>query len=69
VHGNLKAAHRELTEKVMGRPGVSGTAIGERGGRPCLKVYVQDAAAGRGVPSEVGGYPVVVESTGTFERL
>jgi hypothetical protein len=53
----------------MGRPGVSGTAIGERGGKPCLKVYVTDADGGRSVPKRVGGYPVVVETTGTFKRL
>jgi hypothetical protein len=51
----------------MGRPGVSGTAIGERGGKPCLKVYVSDPKAGRSLPRAVGGYPVVVETTGSFE--
>ncbi len=66
---DLKAAQRELTSRVMGRPGVSGTAIGERGGKPCLKVYVTDADSGRAVPKRVGGYPVVVETTGTFKRL
>lgn len=66
---DLKAAHRQLTAQVMGRRGVSGTAIGERGGKPCLKVYVTDAWAGRSVPKRVGGYPVVVETTGPFERL
>jgi len=69
VVDDLKAAHDELTAKVMGRPGVSGTAIGERGGKPCLKVYVRDRTAARAVPSKVGGYPVVIETTGPFERL
>jgi hypothetical protein len=69
VPADLKNAHRELTSRVMGRRGVSGTAIGERGGRPCLKVYVTDADSGRAVPKRVGGYPVVVETTGTFKRL
>ncbi len=66
---DLKSAHRELTGKVMGRTGVSGTAIGQRGGKPCLKVYVSDSKAGRSVPKKIGGYPVVVEKTGKFERL
>lgn len=66
---DLKAARRELDERVLGREGVSGTAIGERRGKPCLKVYVSDAAAGRSVPKKVGGYPVVVETTGPFRRL
>ena len=66
---DLKSAHRELTGKVMGRPGVSGTAIGESGGKPCLKVYVSDSKAGRSIPKKVGGYKVVVEKTGAFKRL
>ena len=66
---DLKSAHRELTGKVMGRTGVSGTAIGQRGGKPCLKVYVSDSKAGRSVPKKIGGYRVVVEKTGKFKRL
>lgn len=69
MSGDLKAAHRELTVRVMGRDGVTGTAIGERGGKPCLKVYVRDRAARDGVPREVGGFPVDVEVTGSFRRL
>lgn len=65
----LRAAHRELTGKVMGRKGVSGTAIGQDGGRPCLKVYVSDSAAGRKLPKSVRGYRVVVEKSGGFKRL
>lgn len=53
----------------MGRPGISGTAIGESGGEPCLKVYVSDSKAGRSIPKKVGGYKVVVEKTGGFKRL
>ncbi len=63
----LKEALRQLTRVVMGTPGVSGTAIGEKHGKPCLKVYVRDASAGRSLPRSVEGYPVVVETTGPFE--
>ena len=66
---DIKSAHRKLTGRVMGRRGISGTAIGQRGGKPCLKVYVSDPSAGRTVPKKVGGYPVVVEKTGAFKRL
>ena len=69
MSSNLKSAHRELTGKVMGRTGVSGTAIGERGGKPCLKVYVSDSKAGRSIPKKIGGFKVVVEKTGAFRRL
>jgi hypothetical protein len=66
---DLEAARQELTRRVMGRPGVSGTAVGERNGQPCLKVYVSDREAGRSIPKDVGGYPVVVETTGPFRGL
>jgi hypothetical protein len=65
----IKDAHRDLTLKVMGQPGVSGTAIGQKGGKPCLKVYLSDSKAKTSVPAKVGGFPVVVEKTGAFRRL
>lgn len=65
----LKAALRELTGKVMGKPGVTGTAIGKKHGKACLKVYVSLRGPGRAVPSHVRGFPVVVERTGTFKPL
>jgi hypothetical protein len=67
--GDIKTAQRELNGKVMGRPGISGTAIGERDGKPCLTVYVSDSEAGKSVPKRVGGFPVVVEKSGGFQRL
>jgi len=65
----LEAAHRELTSRVMDRPGVTGTAIGERGGKACLRVYVSDRKVGKTLPRTVGGFRVVVEVTGHFQRL
>ena len=62
--GELDAARRELTERVMGRPGIEGTAVGEQRGKPCLKVYVSDRSAAAKVPREIRGYPVVVENSG-----
>ena len=69
MDSSVKEAHRELSRRVMGRPGVSGTAIGQKSGKPCLKVLVSDSSAGRGMPKKVGGIPVVVEKTGSFRRL
>lgn len=69
MSGDIKAAHRELTRKVMGRPGVSGTAIGMHAGKPCLMVYLSEKGAGKSVPRSVGGFPVVTEVTGSFRRL
>lgn len=68
--GDIKTAQRELTARVMGKKGVEGTAIGQDGsGDPCLKVYVSDTAAERSMPGSVGGFKVVVEKTGGFQRL
>jgi hypothetical protein len=69
VDPKLEAAQAELTRRVMGRPGVSGTAIGERCGKPCLKVYITEAGAGKGLPRRILGFRVVVETTGSFRRL
>jgi hypothetical protein len=67
---DLEAARKKLTRDVMRRPGVTGTAVGERNGEPCLLVYVDGSVdAGRSIPESVGGYPVVVETTGSFRRL
>ena len=69
MDARLEAAQRELAGQVMGRPGVVGTAIGEKGGKPCLKVYVQDKKAGKGLPVKVDGFSVEVEVTGPMRRL
>jgi len=69
VDPKLESARRELTNKVMGKPGVTGTAVGERDGHPCLVVYLTNEKARELVPSSVGGIRVVVEVTGAFRRL
>jgi len=69
VDPKLDAALADLTNRVMGRPGVSGTAIGERCGKPCLKVYVSDAKVGKSIPRNVGGFRVITEQTERFRRL
>ena len=69
MSGRLEAARKALTDKVMGKPGVTGTAIGEKAGKPCLMVYLSDPKAKGSVPSSMYGIPVVVEISGTFKRL
>ena len=66
---DIKAAQGELNDRVLGRDGVTGTAIGLDGGQPCLKVYVADRGKGSGIPRKVRGFRVVVETTGSFRRL
>lgn len=68
---SIEDAHRRLSRKVMGRPGVVGTAIGIAAGKPCLKVYLARSGGGEKarIPGSCGGYRVVVEKTGTIRRL
>ena len=69
VGDDIQAAQRKLTGQVMGMPGISGTAIGQKRGKTCLMVYVSgDVAAGL-VPKRVGEFPVVIETTGTFRKF
>lgn len=69
MSGDIKAAHKALTAQVMGRPGVSGTAIGMSGGEACIMVYVTEKSAGKSVPRSFQGFKVVTEVTGSFRRL
>ena len=46
-------------------------AEGESGGEPCVVVLVETATEelGRVLPADLGGHPVEVRETGTFEAL
>jgi hypothetical protein len=68
VSGDVKAALAELNRRVLGKPGVGGTAVGESGGTACLIVYLSDAEARDRVPARVGGVPVKIEVTGRITR-
>lgn len=65
---DVRAAQSGLNDRILGKPGIEGTAIGQTDGKPCLKVYVSDRDAGSRVPSSFQGFPVVVETSGTFRR-
>ena len=68
---SIQDAHKRLSGRVMGRPGVVGTAIGVASGKPCIKVYVargKDGGKTR-IPSRSDGFRVVVEKTGSIGRL
>lgn len=67
--GDIREALKKLNDRVLGRDGVTGTAVGAKGGSPCLKVYVRDSKAASGVPSKVDGFSVVTEVAGVFRRL
>ena len=66
----IETAQEKLNGQVMGRAGVTGTAIGMVGGRPGLKVYVESKEAARkvSIPGSIGGFKVDVEVSGSFKR-
>lgn len=64
----MKQAQRRLAARLMGRPGVVGTAVGMSRGDHCLKVLISDDRGRNGVPKEIDGYRVVVEHTGKIRR-
>lgn len=66
---DIDVALAHLSRRVLDLPGVTGTAIGLRNGRPCLMVYVSTftSALRREVPRSLRGFPVVVQEGGTFE--
>ncbi len=71
MSGDIEEAHRLLTDRVISKPGVAGTAIGQKNGQPCIKVYVEsnDRRVLDGIPSVFRGFSVVVEGSGRFHRL
>ncbi len=71
MSGDIEEAHRLLTNRVISKPGVAGTAIGQKNGQPCIKVYVEssDRKMLDSIPSVIEGFSVVVEGSGPFHRL
>lgn len=59
------------TDEWMSIPGVVGTAIGEFRGKPCIKVLVVKKTRDltKKIPSQVEGFPVVIEETGEIRAL
>lgn len=62
---------QEHTDEWMSIAGVVGTAIGKLEGRPCIKILVvkeTEELTGK-IPSEVEGFPVVIQETGEIRAL
>lgn len=62
----IEQVQQECTDAWMAIPGVIGTAIGQREGKPCILVLTASntVQVRRKIPSTVEGYPVVVQYTG-----
>ena len=68
---SIQQVQEEHTKHLMSLPGVVGTAVGEKAGKPCIKVLVTQKTAEieKRVPKSLEGYPVVIEFTGEFKAL
>ena len=67
----IEQVQEEHTDEWMAIPGVEGTAIGLYEGTPCIKILTSSRTdeIRAQIPSEVEGYPVIVEETGEFRAL
>jgi hypothetical protein len=68
---NIEAVRNKHEEELMRLPNVTGVGIGEREGRPVIKVFVtykvpeSDLQPQEVVPKTVEGYQIDVEEIGT----
>ena len=69
----IEAVQRQHEDALLALPNVSGVGIGEKGGKPVLKVLVtvkvplSDLAPDQVIPSTLGGFDVDVEEFGEAE--
>jgi hypothetical protein len=70
MRDRFEDACKKVTRKVIGIEGVAGTAIGLKGGKGCVKVYLErdDPRLRAKLPRSVDGVRVDVEVTGKVRR-
>ena len=68
---NIETAQQRLTDSLITMPGVSGVALGECDGEPCIKVLVVNRSEEllAKIPNTFEGFAVQVEETGEIEAL
>ncbi len=68
---SIEQVLKENTNQWMSIPGVEGIAIGEYKGKSCIRVFtsIDPQNLQSKIPSNVEGYPVIVEKTGPFGAL
>jgi hypothetical protein len=67
----IEQVQQEHTAAWMAIPGVIGTAIGERKGKPCILVLTASSTeqVKKQIPATVDGYPVIVQYVGDIRAL
>ena len=68
---SIEQVLKEHTDRWMSINGVVGTGIGKCKGKPCIKVFVVegDEQLRKRIPTQVEGFPVIVEVTGEIRAL
>lgn len=62
---------QDRTDEWMHIPGVVGVAIGEHKGTSCIRIftYVNPKDLREKIPSDMEGYPVIIENSGRLGAL
>ncbi len=70
VKDRIERACAEVTRRVIGIDGVTGTAVGLKDGKPCVKVYLErdDTRLRARMPRSLWGVRVEVEVMGKVRR-
>jgi len=60
---------KDHTDELMAIPGVVAVAVGESGGKPCLRVFIEDDSSVllRDIPDHIEGYNVLITESGKFQ--
>lgn len=63
----IDEAKRRHEDELLDLPNVTGVGIGERGGKPVIKVFVTEQVLASRVPTSLEGYEVDVEEIGVIQ--
>ena len=68
---SIEQVLKDNTDQWLAITGVEGAAIGLFEGKPCIRIFISSNAQEfrDKIPSNIDGYPVVIEETGEFRAL
>ncbi|MEI5525344.1 hypothetical protein WB388_32525 [Streptomyces brasiliscabiei] len=62
-----RSVKRRYEKKLLRLKGVQGVGVGQRDGKPVIRVYVETDVASAGIPSVLEGVPVMIKKAAAFE--
>jgi hypothetical protein len=67
----IESVIKKHSQRLMALPGVTGIAQGEYKCKPCIRVYItrKTKELKSRIPSNLDGYAVIVEESGSFQAL